>query len=823
MAADPFSEVGKCKYSFFFEMCVVAYPFFCADVPNSAFLKNIRIHRLFFAVLRVRFLALFSIFTQDLPRHRGVVFLITLCIMAKSDSNRRQRPGKSSAKGGARGNAKKSVLSHITKQELVNRTVKFFENNPNNFYNNKQIANEIGLSSMAQRKMLTVVLDTLVAQEYLSEPSVGKYRLCNQQGTLVGKLERHAGGKIFLVPEDGGEEVFILDKYLNKSIVGDTVRVRLFAGRKGQMPEGQVVELLQRGRDTYIGKLDVKENYAFLTVDSKLLSNDIFIPVDKLNGGKSGDKAVARIVAWENRDRNPVGEIVEVLGAAGENEAEMHAILMEYGLPYSYPQAIEGLADQIPEEIPEEEIKKRLDMRKVPTFTIDPADAKDFDDALSIRKLENGNWEIGVHIADVTHYVKEGDAINQEGYKRATSVYLVDRTVPMLPERLSNKLCSLRPNEEKLCFSVVFEMDDNANVLKYNIVHTVINSDRRFTYEEAQQVIETEQGDMKEEILTLDKLAKKLRERRFKEGAIAFDREEVRFEIDEKGKPLSVYFKISQDANKLIEEFMLLANRTVAEHIGKVKSGSRKGGEEPKAKTFVYRVHDQPDPEKLSNLSQFISKFGYKLKTTGKNKEISTSINHLLSEVHGKREQNLIETIAVRSMAKAEYTTENIGHYGLAFEYYTHFTSPIRRYPDMMVHRLLDRYAEGGKSADKNAYEEFCKHCSEMEQLAATAERASIKYKQVEYMQDKVGRTYDGVVSGIQEWGIYVELNENKCEGMIPIRDLDDDYYSFDEKNYCLVGRKTHKTYRLGDEVVVKIKKTNLDKKQMDLEMVEKL
>lgn len=735
-------------------------------------------------------------------------------------------------KGGNSLKSKKNKASNvhgqvgITKQEMVNRTVSFFEKNPNNVFNNRQIANEIALSSMAQRKMLTVILDTLVAQEYLDEPSTGKYRLSNQHGTVVGKLERHAGGKIYLVPEDGGEEVFILDKYLNKSIVGDTVRVRLFATKKGQAPEGQVVDLLQRGRDIYIGKLDVKSNYAFLIADSKLLTNDIFIPIDKLNGGKSGDKAAVRIVAWENRDRNPVGEVVEILGASGENETEMHAILMEYGLPYSYPQAIEELADQIPEAIPEEEIKRRLDMRQVPTFTIDPADAKDFDDALSIRKLENGNWEIGVHIADVTHYVKEGDIINQEGYKRATSVYLVDRTVPMLPERLSNKLCSLRPNEEKLCFSVVFEMDEKANVLKYNIVHTVINSDRRFTYEEAQQVIETGQGDMKEEILNLDKLAKKLRERRFKEGAIAFDREEVRFEIDEKGKPLSVYFKVSQDANKLIEEFMLLANRTVAEHIGKIKSGahSHKGNEkESKAKTFVYRIHDQPDSEKLTNLSQFISKFGYKLKTTGKNKEISTSINHLLTEVQGKREQNLIETIAVRSMAKAEYSTENIGHYGLAFEYYTHFTSPIRRYPDMMVHRLLDRYAEGGKSADKNEYEEYCKHCSEMEQLAATAERASIKYKQVEYMQDKVGKTFAGVVSGIQEWGIYVELNENKCEGMIPIRDLDDDYYSFDEKNYCLIGRKTHKTYQLGDEVVVRVKKTNLDKKQMDFEMLEKL
>lgn len=711
---------------------------------------------------------------------------------------------------------KSSSNGALTKKQLIKKVLHYFQMNPTQTVNYKQIAFEIGAKSVSEKQMLMQFLDDLVLQEFLVEPTRGKFRLDTRTGSIVGTLERRAGGKIFLVPEDGGEDVFIMDKYMNKAIVGDIVRAQLFARKKNQVQEGQVLEVIQRGHDTFVGRIDSVQDYAFLIVDNRLLNSDIFIPKGNLKGAKNGDKAIVKIVEWAERDRNPVGEVVDILGASGENDAEMNAILVEFGLPYSYPQHIEDLADQIPEEIPQEEQERRLDYRGVPTFTIDPVDAKDFDDALSVRKLEDGLWEVGVHIADVTYYVKSGDTIDEEAFKRATSVYLVDRTIPMLPERLSNKLCSLRPNEDKCCYSVIFKMDDSANVKEYQIVHTMINSDRRFTYEEAQTIIETGEGDMKHEILLLDGLAKKLREARFTQGAIAFERTEVRFEIDEKGKPLSVYFKESKDANKLIEEFMLLANRTVAEHIGKVKI------KKDKAKTFVYRVHDLPDPEKLSNLSQFISRFGYKLKTNGKQKEVSSSINSLLDQVQGKREQNLIETIAIRSMSKAIYSTENMGHYGLAFDYYTHFTSPIRRYPDMMVHRLLDEYAEGGRSADPVAYEDFCKHCSDREQLAANAERASIKYKQVEFMSDKVGQVYDGVISGIQEWGIYVELSENKCEGMIPMRDLDDDYYTFDEKNYCLVGRRTHNVYRLGDEVVVRVKKTNLEKKQMDFELIEK-
>ena len=586
------------------------------------------------------------------------------------------------------------------------------------------------------------------------------------------------------------------------------MKIQLHAKRKGADPEGEVIEILESQRRSITGKLQVTKGFAFLITEDKTLANDIFIPKDKLKGGKTGDKAIVRITEWPEEAKNPLGEVVDILGTAGDNNAEMNAILAEFDLPYKYPANVEKAAEKISDAIPEEEIAKREDFRGVTTFTIDPKDAKDFDDALSARKLDNGNWEVGVHIADVTYYVKPESLIDREAFSRATSVYLVDRTIPMLPERLCNQICSLRPNEEKLCFSVIFELNKNAEIQQSHITRTIIKSDRRFTYEEAQAVIETGEGEYKEEILALNGLAQKLRDRRFKDGAIAFDR----YDIDENGKPLGTYIKESKEANKLIEEFMLLANRTVAEFIGKSKNKTKK--------TFVYRIHEQPDPEKLRDFSAFISRFGYKMRTEGTKTDISKGINKLLDSVQGKPEENLVETLAIRSMQKAHYTTDNIGHYGLAMDYYTHFTSPIRRYPDMMVHRLLERYLAGGRSVIKNKYEEYCKHCSEMEMVASNAERSSIKYKQVEFMKDKLGQVFDGVVSGVTEWGLYVELNENKCEGLVPIRDLDDDYYEFDDKNYCLLGRRTKRIYRLGDAITVKVAQANLERKQLDFALV---
>lgn len=701
-----------------------------------------------------------------------------------------------------------------SKSDIINIVIGFFNKNIKESYNYKQISADLGLKTPAEKQMLVSILQDLTDDNFIEETSKGRYKSNNRGMTQEGTFERRSNGKNFFIPDGEDQKIFVAERNSAHAMNGDRVRIQILARRKGRDPEGEVEEILERKQTRFVGVLDVQKQFAFLVMDSKILANDIFIPRDKLNGGKDGEKAVVEIIEWPSKAKNPIGKVIDILGENGNNDTEMNAILAEYGLPYKYPERVEAAANKIPEDITEEEIAKREDFRKITTFTIDPRDAKDFDDALSIQKLKNGHWEVGVHIADVTHYVQEGDIIDKEGENRATSIYLVDRTIPMLPERLSNGLCSLRPNEDKLCYSAIFELDDDANIKKYRIGRTVIHSDRRFTYEEAQDIIEGAEGEFKEEILILNDLAKKLRNKRFENGAIAFDRHEVRFEIDEHGKPLSVYFKYAKDSNKMIEEFMLLANKTVAEHVGKVPANKN-------AKTFVYRVHDTPNVEKMENLAEFIRRFGYKIKADGTKTAVSKSINQLLDEVSGKPEENLISTIAIRAMAKAIYTTVNIGHYGLAFPYYTHFTSPIRRYPDMMVHRLLTRYAEGGRSVSKTLYEDKCQHSSDMEQLAASAERASIKYKQVEFMSDKLGMEFDAVISGITEWGLYAEVNENKCEGMVPIRDLDDDFYEFDEKNYCLRGRRQKREYRLGDAIRIKVARANLERKQLDFALVE--
>ncbi|PAW94239.1 ribonuclease R [Mucilaginibacter sp. MD40] len=698
-------------------------------------------------------------------------------------------------------------------QVLTQMVLDIFEQNGNTPLNYKQVSAKLNVRDPEARAVINDILDEETFKGVLKEISPGKFQLLELKTFVEGRVDLTNDGSAFIVTDDEFEsDIYIAPRKLRNALNGDWVKVYVYAKSRGKRKEGEIIEILKRHKMEFTGVVRLSEHYAFFLADDRKMMHDIFIPLSELNGAKNGIKAVAEITDWPAGAKNPVGRIKHVLGQQGENDTEMNAILAEYGFPLSFPAEVEREAEEIQDVISEEEIARRRDFREVLTFTIDPFDAKDFDDALSFKKLDNGNYEVGVHIADVAHYIIPDSALDKEAYERGTSVYLVDRVIPMLPERLSNGLCSLRPNEDKLCFAAVFELDEEANIHNEWFGKTVIHSDRRFTYEEVQEVIETQQGDFTEEILKLNALAHKLRERKFKAGAISFETTEVKFKLDENSKPIGVYVKERKDAHKLIEDFMLLANRKVAEYVSKMGKGKNKY-------TFVYRAHDSPKPDALNSFAQFAARFGYKINTKS-DKEIAKSLNYLMEDVEGKKEQNVLTHLAIRSMAKAIYTTKTSSHYGLAFSHYTHFTSPIRRYPDVMVHRLLFHYLNGGKSANADHYEELCKHSSAMEKRAADAERASVKYKQAEYLRDQVGNVFTGIISGVTEWGMYVELTENKCEGMIRLRDITDDFYTLDEKNYAIIGQRKKKIYQLGDEVKIKVKSVDLTKKQIDFTLI---
>ena len=726
------------------------------------------------------------------------------------------------------GKNKKGVI-RMSRKALADKLEGLFSSQPDKALSFKDIFRTLKLVTHPLKMQAIEIMEEMAWDDYLVQVSDNSYRL-NMKGQIQeGTFVRKQNGKNSFLPADGGKPIFVAERNSMGALNGDAVRVSFMARRTNHIKEAQVIEILNRAKDTFVGRLKVEKDIAYLIPQNDVLAHNIIIPKRKTKGGKTDDKALVKITQWADGERkNPVGEVVDVLGQSGDNDVEMNTILAQYGLPYRYPKAVEEAAKKITGEITPEDLAEREDFRKVFTCTIDPKDAKDFDDALSIQRLDNGLWEVGVHIADVSHYVTEGSIIDKEAVKRATSVYLVDRTIPMLPEHLCNFVCSLRPNEEKLCYSVIFNLDDEANVKSYRIRHTVIKSDRRYAYEEVQQLLEDNgvvegtgqpapeetpdrpyKGENAALLIKLDALAKKLRAARFRNGAVKFDSEELHFDVDDKGKPVRCYYKRSKDANKLIEEFMLLANRTVAESIGIKTKGK-------KAKTLPYRIHDNPDPQKLETLRQFVVKFGYKVKTEGTKGATARSLNKLMDDTEGRPEQKMIQQVALRAMMKAKYSVHNIGHFGLAFDYYTHFTSPIRRYPDTMVHRLLTRYQAGGRSANEKHYEELCEHSSDMEQIAQNAERDSIKYKMVEFMADKIGEEYDAHISGITSYGIYAEIDDNHCEGMIPMRDLDDDYYDFDERNFCLVGRRHHNRYQLGDAVRIKVASANVERKQLD-------